>query len=357
VVIARIKVLLPFVFHLVDGEKLRLQSVDIGFAKLAMILPPMYCDFEAERKKDVPFFEWIKDSEPPVDPQVKFDGKACRRANLLIIDQPLPDNHNRDRADAESHHILVGKMLDVADAFIRRFRSVLHAPQMQELEFRHYLFEYLKDDGTSFPADPAKIRLSNSFQLRMSSIVLFDEIWNKVSKLPPDYEPLPFDRLLLDAEDRQRREPGVAAVLSHSAIETIVSLLIECLIDESKADRTLWDWVLDRDQSFIKTPSIEEKIAVVIPCLGGKSLKDNATLWQVFKSLKSIRNNFVHRGLLSLHKSGEPLAGKDDVFKVVAKTGELIQFFEEQLPAKFQRPIVRTDKRVEMLSQPLRVGK
>ena len=70
-----------------------------------------------------------------------------------------------------------------------------------------------------------------------------------------------------------QREPGVGAVLAHSAIETIVSRLIQHLISVSGASEELWRWILERESHYHKTPSLDEQINVIIPQAWRKAFK------------------------------------------------------------------------------------
>jgi hypothetical protein len=194
---------------------------------------------------------------------------------------------------------------------------------------------FLNDDETELEKTPGEFRrlFGSSSQERV--VALDVPIWGAIKSLPINYEPEPSDELLLDAYGLLP-QVGPAIVLAYTAIETRIARALDRLAALVGVNPVLWGWINDRG-NFIKDPSTAEQLDVLAKSLIGKSLKDEARLWEGYQNLRQARNGFVHAGKATI--------GKNQVEVDAAQANELIQgaeriidWIEGLLPEPERRP-------------------
>lgn len=125
-------------------------------------------------------------------------------------------------------------------------------------------------------------------------------------------------------------------MLAYTAVETRIAGALDQLAALVGLNPVLWEWINDRG-NFIKDPSTAEQLDVLAKALIGKSLKDEAKLWERYQNLRQARNGFVH--------SGKAAIGKLQTEVDSARANELVQgaertidWIESLLPQPERRP-------------------
>lgn len=185
-------------------------------------------------------------------------------------------------------------ILQIGNAFIRRLRSVAVAPRaMPLLELSNFRIEYLNDDGSPLPDQEGLRRGLVKWGYAVDCIILDEAVWKAVNELPLDFEPTPWDELVLDAR-AQLPNVGTAIALGYTALEVMIDAALDRLASDKVQPLPLWEWVNDRG-FWLREPTVQEKFDSLLKIVGGTSLK-STPLWESFSQLKDARNSFVHDG-------------------------------------------------------------
>jgi hypothetical protein len=195
--------------------------------------------------------------------------------------------------------------------------------------------QFLNDDGTEVEKTQDQFRKLFGARSQEQIVALDVPIWDAIRALPVSYELEPSDELLLDAYGLLP-QVGPAIVLAYSAIETRIARALDRLAALVGLNPVLWEWINDRG-NFIKDPSTAEQLDVLAKALIGKSLKEEANLWEGYQNLRQARNGFVH--------SGKATIGKLQTEVDSARANELVQgaeriidWIESLLPQTERRP-------------------
>jgi hypothetical protein len=92
---------------------------------------------------------------------------------------------------------------------------------------------------------------------------------------------------LLDAQ--LATHPGVG-VVAWAALEMVIDHALEELAKRSQVHSGLWKWVTTRN----KQPTTEGQYTELLEALGARSLKKEAGLWENFRDIRTLRNQFAH---------------------------------------------------------------
>src|SRR5262245_29826657 len=267
--LAQLYVLLPFSITVPEGEQFTIyEYADEGYG--VRLYPPRRSD------RLVP-------QEEQVD-QVQIDGAPAYQADALRID------FHKESFDRSKERI-AARMFDppqevvrrVVSSFIVRLRHVAGAAHVRPLDFPAvtWRIRYLNDDETELEQDERLVRGLGALSFSFRWTGLTKQVWEDLHKLPPDYEPPPWEELLLDAHsDLPRVGPGV--VLAATALEVFIGHALDDLAARSPVPPALWDWLNDRDDKHYLQPSVEEQYDGLLKFFTGHSLKTEARLWESF---------------------------------------------------------------------------
>jgi hypothetical protein len=324
--IARLFVLLPFHLTVPDGQQFPVyQAEDSGYG--IHFYPP------GRSEKAPP----LTDEE-----KITIDGVTAFQADTLRID-----------FRKESFDRSVGTRFDppedvidrAINFFLTRLRHVARAGQVRPVKFPlvTWRMRYLNDDESELKEEAGLVRGRGVQSFSSSFIALTNEIWSDVFSLPPDYEPPPWESLLLDATV-EMPSIGPALVLAATALEVFISRVLDRLAPTKVIPPELWHWINERGNR-LKEPNLEEQYDALMKFLTGHSLKDEPLLWEAFKNLKDARNAFVHEGIA---KIGQTPVSTESANKLIASSSNIIAKIREWLPNELHWPEFKYDLTVEI---------
>jgi hypothetical protein len=324
--IARLHVLLPFSLTVPDGQEFPVYEYDDeGYA--VRVQPPVRSD------RGVPPHEDLE--------QVRLDGAPAYQADALRID------FRKESFKRETEQITRELSLDpphevlrrAINSFLLRLRHVTRAGHIRPIEFPtcSWRLQYLNDDGTELEPDAKLFRGVGTLQFSLRWAALNKPIWEDVYRLPIDFEPFPWEELLLDAGNDLPRV-GPAVVLAATALEVFIAHVLDLLAARSAVPAPLWDWLNERADNHLRQPSVEEQYDTLLKVFTGHSLKDAASLWEAFMNLKTARNKFVHEGIA---KVGGTAVSSEAAGKLVGAALEIVATVREWLPSELQWPVLK----------------
>jgi hypothetical protein len=321
-VIARLLVQLPFLVAVPDGGTFRLHPYEVEGYNVCVYPPVRSSDSTAGSNIDI-----------------KINGVPAFLADLLRIDF-LRESFAREAETHDPSHELIRS---VVDAFVARLRSVAHAAQVRRVDFplATYRLTYLDDDENELEKAEGLARERFGVQRSFSYVGLDQGLWEDVHTLPVDFEPQPWDELLLEAEYELPRV-GPAIVLAATALEVLIAKTLDALAATS-AEANLWSWVNNRSD-VLKRPTLEEQYDSLLLLLGQRSLKDEPRLWQLFMNLKSARNSFVHTGQAQI---GQTLVSEQKARELIQGASEIVDLVRSWLPDQLRWPVLRHNMTLE----------
>ncbi len=143
------------------------------------------------------------------------------------------------------------------------------------------------------------------------------------------------DGLRLDARSALPNV-GSAVVLAATSLEVFISVLLDALAVRQELAPDLWKWIADRDGKLLQQPSVEEQFDVLLKHLCGHSLKEEGTLWEAFKNLRSARNTFVHEGVARV---GKTAVTKEEALTLVNRVDDIVRRIREWIPDDLRWPV------------------
>lgn len=330
--LARLILKLPFSLSLPEGEKFTVYEYEDSGYK-ARIYPPMRSD--------------ITPSGVYPD-QFKIDGVPAFHTDALRIDFQK-DSFDRQIGSVTQAGFFCDPPEHVVNrainSFITRLRHVVHAPQVRPLNLRSTSFhlDYLNDDGTELEEKEGFIRGCKPISYSFSWIALTKKIWDDVCNLPLDYEPPPWEGLLLDAK-AELPSIGPAIVLAATALEVFISKVLDQLAMIKNAPPELWKWINQRGNRT-QEPTFNEQYDFLLKFLTGHSLKEEQRLWESFQNLKDARNSFVHEGVAKIGKT--QTVDTETAQKLITSSFEVISKIKEWLPKELHWPEFKYEVEIE----------
>lgn len=316
--IARLSVAMPFAMIVPEGGQYKSYTYeDDGYVIVA----------RAPGKSDLPLpFEVPKD--------VKVDGQPAFAANAIQFDfgKTAGDfDRRREGGVVEPPPELMAR---VVSSFIARLRYVARGAHLQPVELPHgtaWRLQYLNDDGSELPEDPALWRAFGAFHWSFSFVGVTPPVWDHMYTLEPDWVAPVWDDILLDALNALPTI-GTAVVLAATALEVFIADILDRLAQGGDVPTDLWKWLNDR-KNWLKDPSTDEQFDILLKHFVGQSLKDDAKLWQAFQGLRTARNTFVHEGRAMV---GGKALNLDDARQLVAQASQIVQLIRGWLPKQHQ---------------------
>ena len=252
-------------------------------------------------------------------------GKKSFQADTLVVevnaDEINVSNENLRRNNVAP---LVERAFEWANWFLMRYRDYTQAYFIQPVVRWQMCYSI-----NYYPVEESATAIVNREERNIHKILstyLLPEIWEGVSNLDRSYETPPWIHLLLDA--RFAAHSGVGVVLAWAALEMVIDHALEVLLKHSRIPSGLWNWLTTRN-NYWQQPATEEQYSVLLEALCGRSLKEEKALWQNFKELKKLRNQFAHGGKLELN--GKPVP-KQRIEFLIRSARDIVAFVNEQLP-------------------------
>lgn len=318
--LARLYIALPFHIAVPDGTEFKVYTYeDEGYQ--VSVFPPNRTDRPAPG--DVPDV-------------VRMNGSPAFVVNGLRIDF-RKESFDRSRNGAWDPSDAV--MVRAVDSFLNRLRYVARAPQVRlfSASLPSWRLQYLNDDESELEIAPALIRGRGGIAFSYSLVGLNPGVWENIYSLSPDFKPPAWDSLYLDALAALPHF-GSAIVLAYTSLEVFISQILDALAQKSQLPPTLWTWLNERGD-WLKEPTTEEQYDVLLRLLAGHSLKEDPSLWEAFRNLKTARNSFVHEGVAKV--GGRPISSADSA-GLVGRTSEIINWVKQWLPTELRWPEFQT---------------
>lgn len=184
--------------------------------------------------------------------------------------------------------------------------------------------------------------------LSVSFTSLTPEVWKTVHDLTPEFEPPPWDGLLLDAQE-ELPKIGTAVVLAATALEVFISQILDQLAAEEVVPPELWTWINDRGDHRLD-PSVTEQFDRLLEFFTGHSLKKEVPLlWECVRNLRDARNTFVHQGTAMIGNKPLETARASEL---IAGSHRIVDTVREWLPEKLQWPKFRHEVKLQITSKP-----
>jgi hypothetical protein len=274
--------------------------------------------------------------------KITIDGVTAFQADALRIDFRKESFDRRAGTHIDPPEDVIDRAINF---FLTRLRHVARTGQVRPVRFPlvTWRMRYLNDDESEFKEEAGLVRGRGTKSFSLSFIALTNKIWTDVFSLPPDYEPPPWESLLLDATV-EMPSIGPALVLAATALEVFISRVLDRLAPTKVVPPELWHWINERGNR-LKEPSLEEQYDVLMKFLTGHSLKDEPLLWEAFKNLKDARNAFVHEGIA---KIGQTPVSTETANKLIASASNIIAKIREWLPNELHWPEFKYDLTVEI---------
>lgn len=307
--LARLDVTLPFAFIVpYDAQFSSYGYEDQGYR--VQIYPPV--------KSDQPIHGTVAD-------EALINDDRAFLADALRIDFAKQDFDRRAEVECDPQYCFIKRTISL---FLRKVRFMTRGFQITPVDFPQapWRLQYLNDDGTALETAKGLVRERGALAFKFSWIVLTPRHWNDIRGLAVDYAPPEWDSLYLDAV-AALPAIGPAIVLAYTCLEVFVSCVLDALAAANVAPPQLWYWVNHRDP--LKMPAVEEQFDGLLRLLVGCSLKENRTLWDAFRNLRTARNTFVHSGVAEI---GKVPVTEGEARRLVEHAAQIISFIRVRLP-------------------------
>lgn len=356
--IARFRLYLPFKFVVTDFEKLTpIEKIESGYN--IKIYPPLAADIDLNSLDSMSGIagEDIIKQLIPTEPQVANDrvlmnSQPTIQANLFQIDfiktglefdrfrQKLDEN-KKDDSYGDPPPSLAFKIIN---EFLDKSRVITRGSSISNLsqEMSYWRLDYLDDNEGILERSEDKIRKRTGGYSDWHFTGINEVVWQEIQSLPDDFKIHVWDQLILDASSFLP-QIGAPIALANAALEAFIEWALDILAKEKGVQPDLWEWISNRDDDFLKQPSIREKYSKILKFLTGSSLSDNETLWQAFTMLRCARNSYMHEGTafdIKDKAKRKPINSKE-CKNLIKQSMEIINWVEKLLPNEYQRPKIQ----------------
>ena len=324
--IARLFVLLPFKLTVPEGQQFPIYEAEDSGYKFRFF-PPGRSDYALN----------LADQD-----KITIDNVPAFQADALRIDFHKESFDRRTGTLYDPPEPVIDRAINF---LLTRLRHVTRAGQVRPLKFPlvTWRMRYLNDDESELKEEAGLVRGRGTLQWSFSFVALTNKVWDDAFSLPPDYEPPPWEGLLLDATV-EMPSIGPALVLAATALEVFISRVLDRLAPNKVVPPELWHWINERG-NWLKEPTLEEQYDALLKFLTGHSLKDEPLLWEAFKNLKDARNSFVHEGIA---KIGEIHVTTETANRLIVSVSTIISKIKEWLPKELHWPEFTYDLNVEI---------
>ncbi len=208
--LARLSLVLPFNILVAKTAGFKIYEYEANGYKVR-VLPPSYTEEHASTDPD----------------EVTIDGEPGVLANILCIDFQKETFSREHTPDLDPPTTVI---VEAITSFVTRLRHVARGAQLRAPEFPKgvWRLEYLNDDGTPLESDGLARARGSAQVFAVSFTNLTTAMWDDIYALPPDYNPQPWDVLLLDAQ-AELPNVGTAIVLAATALEVFIAGILDQL--------------------------------------------------------------------------------------------------------------------------------
>lgn len=324
--LARFHVLLPFWITVKAGEEFPVYEYeDQGYR--VRVFPPARSD---------------QPDPPDRIENLRIDDTPAVRVDALRIDFQKDAFDRGKELRFDPPHDVVGRAIN---SFLIRLRYVARAAIVRPIDYPRvtWRIRYLNDDESELALDEALVRGRGGLAYSLSWVALSRAVWDDIYELPLNFEPEPWEELLLDAQADLPRI-GPAIVLAATALEVFIAQALDRLAEKEGSIQTdLWRWINDRGD-YLREPKVEEQFDVLLRLFTGQSLKNDSRLWDAFKNLKNARNSFVHEGRAKI--GGAPVSA-ETARVLVAAAAEIVTTVRGWLPTELHWPVFNHTVKIE----------
>lgn len=278
------------------------------------------------------------------DVDVRMGGRQSSFCDQLRIDF-VCGSFSRGPTDIDPPMTVIQRAVD---SFVARLRHVGNAPQARPVPWpmATWHLEYLDDSGHELERDESLVRGRGGRTRSVSYVGLSEAVWEDIHALEPEFEPLAWEELLLEAQFELPRI-GPSIVLSATALEVLISSSLQSLAGVS-ASAPLWQWV-DNRSDFLKRPTVEEQFDSLLEIFTGHSLESDHELWQLFMNLKKARNAFVHTGVAVIGREQVSIEKAAELVQGAVRIADQVRAW---LPEDYRWPTSRHDLKLETTMWP-----
>jgi len=318
--IARLFIMFKPGVYIPEGEKFSARDYEIDGLKVVEYYPARSDKTENPRSKGT----------------LKIDGVPTFFADTLKFDFVKIDF---DRTVGSETDPSLDVLSRAVNSYLMRLRHVAQAGLVRSvnLPLSTWSLNYLNDDESELAQEEGKRRGIGGGTASLSYIAFNKQVWEDMHRLAPEYAPMPWESILLDA-GVELPQVGPAIVLTQTALEVFISHHLDRLAEHKQVSPSLWSWVTDRG-NHDRDPSVSEKFDILLRELTGHSLKDESALWKAFQNLKSARNAFVHEGTARI---GEQEIREDVAAKLIQDANRIISKVREWTPEALQWPEIKS---------------
>jgi len=323
--IARLHVLLPVWLTVRQGEEFTVyQYEDNGYK--VRVFPPARSD---------------QPDPPDRIHEVSLDGTPALRVDALRIDF---QKENFDRAREPRFDPPQEIVARAINSFLIRLRYVARAAGIRSIDYPSVTWNvrYLNDDESELEDAEGLVRTRGGLSFSFSFVALSKAVWHDINQLPINFEPPPWEELLLDAQADLPRI-GPAIVLAATALEVFIAHILDRLAEKGAVPANLWEWINNRGD-YLREPRVEEQFDVLLRFFTGRSLKTDSAFWESFRNLRNARNSFVHEGRAEI--GGSPVT-PDIARKLVADASAIVAAVREWLPPDLHWPVFKHEVKIE----------
>lgn len=366
--LARFRFLLPFQLWVVaDGTY---EPIDISLdgysARICRPEPSTFSPTDFVFDSATPLREQLESlstpSDAPPTSQVLLGGRPTIKTRVLQIDFAKEGEFDRRCTDPSNPDDRttdgdppVALAFVVANLFLARLRALLGAAHIHTLEgpkTTAWNLEYLADDGSELPPDPALFRIRRGGSRNAQVQAISEATWTAVREVPEDTDLLSWDQLLLDAAALMSIDHAAAVLLVSAALEAVIDAVLSKLASTKvEPAPALWGWLNHRSE-YWREPSFTDQFDAILEILAGASLKKvHPSLWRAFLDLKSARNHIVHG------QPTKPALDRETVAGFLRTAAEIVNWLEELVPELPKRPRLQNQPEltidIELFNQPL----
>jgi hypothetical protein len=265
--------------------------------------------------------------------EMLFDGQPCDSADALVI---WFEKESFDRRVGHTMDPPDSLVQQVLDRFVRRLRFISEAKDARPFNFTsvRWSLTYLNDEKAALDKQEGLLRKRHGSRFTYSTIWCDHEVWNATRLLPTDFDVPAWHEILVDAQ-ACLPHVGSAVVLAATALELFITEVLNRMAKNSNVAPPLWNWIIGRKAN---EPFVDEQFDTLLTVLCGHSLKEDPALWEIFKNLKSARNNYVHTGIAQVSREALPLS-PDQSQLLIQGARKIVERVTGWLPADARWPV------------------
>jgi hypothetical protein len=267
-VIARLRILLPFVLHLTEDFKET--TITKTFEDYTLVyFPPYqasmkYQDIESDLQfKPSSIVEILKPNKPPKHLEHRLvNEKKIREVNAVQI-YFKKDTFDRSAVVKPSDEYFdpsLDTIKTVVDEYIGILRSLNKNAEMKPFDRVRCAFaiEYFDNEMQELERTPDQLRGRYKVTKSFSYSVLTQNLWDEFStRLNTSTKIKPWLSLYLDAKS-MINDSGPCIVLLQTSLEVMIQTVLDKLSTEKNINKELWLWLNSR-KDYWRSPSLAEK--------------------------------------------------------------------------------------------------